>query len=58
MDEMNNASPIRQAAISAHELYSELKQAGFSRREGLELLSRILVLSMSASMDEDNNGND
>jgi len=58
MDEMNNASPLRQAAISAHELYSELKQAGFSRREGLELLSRILVLSMSASMDEDNNGND
>lgn len=57
MDEMDNASPLRQAAISAHELYSELKQAGFSRREGLELLSRILVLSMSAAVDEDNSDN-
>lgn len=53
MDEMNTASPLKQAAIAAHEMYSELKGAGFSRREALELVSKIFTSVASTALDED-----
>ena len=46
-------SPLRQAAISTHELYEELKAAGFTRREAMELISRVFVQSFTAGMDAD-----
>ena len=46
---MENASPMRQAAISMHEIYTELRGAGFSRREGIELISRLLVSAAGAA---------
>lgn len=58
MDEMNSASPLRQAAIMAHEMYSELKNAGFSKRESLELISKMFTSAASAAMDESNNNDD
>lgn len=35
-------SPMREAAIQTHELYTELKAAGFSRSEAMELIARVL----------------
>ena len=55
MDEMKNASPLREAAIMAHEMYSELKNAGFSKRESLELVSKMFTSAASAAMEEGNN---
>ena len=46
---MENASPMRQAAISMHEIYTELREAGFSRREGLELISKMPVSAAGAA---------
>lgn len=42
-------SPLREAAVMAHEMYNELKIAGFSRREALELLARMLTASQGAA---------
>ena len=35
-------SPMREAAVQTHELYEELKRAGFSKREAMELVLGIL----------------
>lgn len=49
-------SPLRDGAIMAHELYLEFKNAGFSRREALELIARMFVTgAMSTIEDNDNN---
>lgn len=58
MDEMNNASPLRQSAIMAHEMYTEFKKAGFSKREALELVSRMISGAVSAGLEEGNNSDD
>lgn len=44
-------SPLREAALMAHEMYNELKLAGFSRREALELLAKMLTASQSMGND-------
>ena len=41
--EFEEVSPLRAAALSAHELYITLKEAGFSRRDSIELLAKILI---------------
>lgn len=43
MADKDPVSPLREAAVMAHELYNELKEAGFSRREALELLAKMLT---------------
>ena len=48
-DEYN--SPMKDAAISMHELFITLKDAGFSRRDAIELLARI----MAGTINEANN---
>jgi len=35
-------SPLREAAVQMHELYVELKDAGFSRGEAMELMGRVM----------------
>ena len=35
-------SPLRGALFQLHEIYEELKQAGFSRREAMYLVSHLL----------------
>lgn len=36
-------SPLAQAAVSMHELYITLKNAGFSRRDALELIGKVIL---------------
>ena len=47
MDDKFNSSPMKDAAVSMHELYETLKEAGFSRRDALELISRVMTSAVS-----------
>lgn len=51
--EFEYASPMEEAAISMHEMYVTLRSAGFSRRDGLELVARMLVMSMNEIDDDE-----
>lgn len=53
MGEDGEMSPLRQAAIELHELYSELKNAGFSRSEAMELVARTLAEGVGKLNDND-----
>jgi len=44
------SSPMRDAAVSMHELYQTLKSVGFSRKDALELVSKILTSSISEAV--------
>jgi hypothetical protein len=35
-------SPLREAAVGLHEMYTELKAAGFSRSEAMELVAKVI----------------
>jgi len=43
-------SPLKAAAVSMHELYTTLKEAGFSRRDSIELVAKIITGSISDAM--------
>jgi hypothetical protein len=44
--------PLREAAITLHVMYEELKLAGFSRRDALFLISNVMVTSLFGPVDE------
>lgn len=56
--DFEQGSPLRDAATSMHELYITLKEAGFSRRDALELVSRIMMGAISEAVAESNNDED
>lgn len=41
------SSPMEEAAIGMHEVYVTLKKAGFSRRDALELVAKLLFMGMT-----------
>ena len=41
-------SPMRSAAVQLHELYQSLQQAGFTRKEALYMVTRVLVSNLSS----------
>lgn len=41
------SSPMEEAAIGMHEVYVTLRKAGFSRRDALELVARMLFMGMT-----------
>jgi len=43
-------SPLRGAVIQLHEMFEELKSAGFSRKEALTLVGRVLAASVTEGM--------
>lgn len=43
----SSSSPLQDAAVSMHELYTTLKAAGFNRRDSLELIAKILTGAIS-----------
>lgn len=45
-------SPLREAAISLNVMYNELRSAGFSRRDALELISKVMIGSMGEMMED------
>ena len=47
-------SPLKAAAVSMHELYTTLKEAGFSRRDSLELVAKIITGTITDTMTNPN----
>ena len=47
-----NQSPLREATVQLHEMYVELRAAGFSKKEALNLVSKILTTSLFNGTDE------
>jgi hypothetical protein len=43
-------SPLRSAVVQLHELFEELKSAGFSRKEALSLVAKVLAASVTEGM--------
>jgi hypothetical protein len=52
--EFGQSSPLLEAAVSMHELYCTLKEAGFSRRDALELVSKVMVFAINNMSDYEN----
>jgi hypothetical protein len=50
-DKSMGMSPLREAAIAAHEMYLGFREGGFSRSEALELVARIAASAMQNEMD-------
>ena len=44
--------PLREAAITLHVMYEELKLAGFNRREALFLVSNAMLASLFGPVDD------
>ena len=52
LDSFGQSSPLREATVQLHEMYVELRAAGFSKREALHLVSKILTTSVVGGIDE------
>lgn len=53
------SSPMKEAAVSMHEMYLTLREAGFSRRDGLELIAKMLITGIAeASVEDDEDDED
>jgi len=48
-------SPLRSVAVQMHEIFSEFRRAGFSRKEALELVAKILTGTVGSMIEENNN---
>jgi len=48
-------SPLRSVAVQMHEIFSEFRRAGFSRKEALELVAKILNGTVGSMIEENNN---
>ena len=46
-------SPLREAAISLNVMYQELRSAGFSRRDALELVSKVMIGSLGEAIEDE-----
>lgn len=46
-------SPLAEAAISLNVMYQELRRAGFSRRDALELVSKVMIGSMGEAVEDE-----
>jgi|LakMenEpi03Aug12_release.lakeMendotaPanAssembly.Ray.scaffolds.fasta_scaffold2340738_2 hypothetical protein len=46
-DDFDYSSPMQEAAVAMHEMYETLKRAGFSRREALELVAKMMTSSIA-----------
>ena len=52
LEGFGQSSPLREATVQLHEMYVELRAAGFSKREALHLVSKILTTSLFKEIDE------
>lgn len=48
---------LRMVAIQLHEMYEELKRAGFSRREALTLIGNVMAFGFTQMPDDDKDMN-
>jgi hypothetical protein len=45
-------SPLRSAAVQMHEMYSEFHRAGFTKRQSLFLVSRVVAFGMTQGIED------
>ena len=45
-------SPLRSVAVQMHEVFSEFRRAGFSRKEALELVAKILTGTVGSIIED------
>ena len=46
LEGFGESSPLREATVQLHEMYVELRSAGFNKKEALHLVSKILITSL------------
>lgn len=51
-DDGTDMSPLRLVAVQLHEMFTELKGAGFSRREALHLIGMMITHGMVDGMED------
>jgi len=51
-------TPLSEAATQLHEMYVELKRAGFSRSEAMELVARVLASGISDQVQQQQENDD
>lgn len=47
----NYSSPLREASVQLHELFTELRDSGFSRKEALHLVTAVLTKTIFSEGD-------
>ena len=47
-----DSSPLRDSVLQLHEIFLELRAAGFSKKQALYLVSRILTSAVGAGADD------
>jgi hypothetical protein len=47
-----NQSPLREATVQLHEMYVELRSAGFNKKDALHLVSKILTTSLFTGIED------
>lgn len=52
LESFGQSSPLREATVQLHEMYAELRSAGFNKKEALYLVSKILTTSLVGGTDE------
>lgn len=52
------SSPMKEAAVSMHEMYLTLREAGFSRRDALELIAKMLIAGVAEAVIENDENDD
>lgn len=50
--ENEGMSPLREAAIQMHEMYSELTRAGFTRKQAVVIVAHILATGVTEGIQE------
>ena len=45
-------SPLRLAAVQMHEIYSEFHRAGFTKKQSLFLVSRVVAFGMTQGIED------
>lgn len=48
-EETDPITDLRAAAVAMHEMYEELRGAGFTRREGIQLVAEMTAAGASAA---------
>ena len=57
-DDFDYSSPMQEAAVAMHEMYETLKRAGFTRREALELVAKMMTSSIAEVLGNSDDDND
>lgn len=50
---MSSDTPLGQALAATHEMYAELRAAGFKKSESLELIARYMVALGNSQMEQE-----